>query len=301
MKTLILNSNNVVGGSGNSKFIYDFPQGGYEFKDDLIAIQEISMYFSAFNISTKYNNKSFSYIWVDGTTNVVNIPDSFLQVSDINEYLQSVMIANKHYLLTAGGSYVYLLEMVINQARYAVQLNEYLISSAIATTNGWTLPAGATWLIPNNSILPYFVFSSTNNFRNLIGYSAGQYPSGVISGAPPTQTQTPAFTSAQSQLSSVAPQITPYSSFSVLCSVVNNRAVIPSQLLYTFTPTNATFGALQVYSPTAELAWNKVEDGNYTQFTIEFRDQLGNAVEFQDPNTTITLYTKKRDDIVLKK
>lgn len=296
MKTLILNSNNVVAGSNNAKFTYNFPQGGYVFKDDLIAIQEISMYFSAFNISTNYNNKSFSYIWVDGTTNVVNIPDSFLQVSDINEYLQSVMIANKHYLLTAGGSYVYLLEMVVNQARYAVQLNEFLISSSIATTNGWTLPAGASWLIPNNSILPYFVFSSTNNFRNLIGYSAGQYPSGVIAGAPPTQTQTPSFTTAQSQLSSVAPQITPYSSFSVLCSIVNNRAVIPSQLIFTFTPTNATFGALQVYSASAELAWNKVEDGTYSQLTIEFRDQLGQAVSFQDPNTTITLYTKKRGE-----
>jgi hypothetical protein len=49
-KTLILNSSNVVSGSGNSKFVYNFPQGGYTFKDDIIAIQEIAQYFSAFNI-----------------------------------------------------------------------------------------------------------------------------------------------------------------------------------------------------------------------------------------------------------
>jgi hypothetical protein len=300
MKTLILNSNNVVFGSNNSKFTYNFPQGGYTFKDDLIAIQEIAQYFSCFNITTNYNNKSFSYIWVDGTTNVVNIPDSFLQVKDINEFLQSVMITNKHYLVTSGGDYVYLLEMVINQSRYAVQLNEYLISSAIATANSWTLPVGATWVLPTNSILPYFVFSTTNNFRNLIGYSAGQYPSGVIAGIPPAQTQTPAFTTAQSQLSSIAPQITPYSSFQVLCSIVNNRAVIPSQLIFTYTPTNATFGALQTYQPNAELAWNKIEDGTYTQLTIEFRDQLGFPVSFQDPNTTITLYTKHKEEVYNK-
>jgi len=296
MKTIILNSENVVGGSNNSKFVYNFPQGGYTFKDDLIAIQEISMYFSAFNITSRYNNNSFSYIWIDGTTWTVNIPDSFLQVKQINEYLQSVMIANKHYLEDSVGDYVYLLEIIVNQARYAVQLNEFLISTAIATTNSWTRPAGATWVLPTNPILPYFVISATNNFKDLIGYVAGQYPAGAISGIPPAQIQTPSYSVAQSQLSSIAPQITPYSSFLVFCSLVNNRAVIPSQLIYTFTPTNTTFGALQVYQPNAELGWNKIENGQYTQFSIEFRDQLGNPVAFQDPNTTITLYTKNRHE-----
>jgi hypothetical protein len=293
-KTLILNSSNVVQGSGNAKFVYNFPQGGYTFKDDVIAIQEISQYFSAFNITSFYNNNSFSYIWVDGTTHSVNIPDSFLQVKQINEFLQSVMISNKHYLIDAVGDFVYLLEMVVNQPRYAVQLNEFLISTSIATTNSWTLPAGATWVLPTNPILPYFVIPSTNNFGKLIGYNAGQYPSGSITGTPPAQVQAPAFTSAQSQLSSVAPQITPYSSFLVFCSIVNNRAVIPSQLVFTYTPTDSTFGALQVYQPNAELGWNKIEDGSYTSFVIEIRDQLGQPIQFQDPNTTITLYTKNK-------
>ena len=300
MKTIILNSGNVVNDGTNSKFLYNFPNGGYTFKDDLIAVQGISMYFSAFNITTKYNNNSFSYIWVDGTTNVVNIPDSFLQVADINAYMQSVMVANKHYLVDSAGSYVYLLELVVNQARYAVQLNSYLISSTIATANSWTLPAGATWVLPTNDILPYMVVPSTNNFGLLIGFSAGQYPAGAISGTPPAQTQSPAYASAQSILSTLAPQITPYSSFLVFCSLVNNRAVIPSQLVFSFTPTDSTFGALQVYQPQAELGWNKIENGTYNSFTIEFRDQLGQPVSFNDPNTLITLYTKNIEDALGK-
>lgn len=299
-KTLILNSENVVAGSNNSKFIYNFPQGGYTFKDDLIAVQEIAMYFSAFNITSNYQNNSFSYIWIDGTTHQINIPDSFLQVKDINAFLQSEMVANKHYLLTSSGQYVYLLEMVINQAQYAVQLNEFLISVAIATTNTWTLPAGATWVLPTNPILPYFVIPSTNKFKDLIGFSAGQYPAGTITGVPPAQVQTPAYAVSQSQLSSIAPQITPYSSFLVFCSLVNNKAVIPSQLIYSFTPTNSTFGALQVYQPNAELGWNKIENGQYNSFVIEFRDQLGRPVAFQDPNTLITLYTKNKDEHIGK-
>lgn len=301
MKTLILNAENVVEGSSNSKFVYNFPQGGYTFGDgDVIAIQEIAMYFSAFNITTAYNNNSFSYIWIDGTTNAVQIPDSFLQIDDINAFFQSVMVANKHYLINSSGQFVYLLELVVNQARYAVQLNSFVISATLATTNSWTRPAGATWVLPTNLILPYLVVPSTNSFGKLIGFSAGQYPAGAITGTPPAQVQTPAYTSAQSILSTTAPQITPYSSFLVFCSLVNNRAVIPSQLIYSFTPTNATFGALQVYQPNAELGWNKITAGQYNSFVVEFRDQLGRPVAFQDPNTLITLYTKNEKEDLAK-
>ena len=294
MKTLILNSSNVVQDGTNSRFIYTFPNGGYEFKDDFIAVQELSQYFSAFNITTQYNNKQFSYIWVDGTQVNITIPDSFLQVKDINAYMQSIMYGNKHYLNTTTGDVVYLLEMVVNQALYAVQINNYVISSTIATANSWTLPAGATWVLPTNPILPYFIVPANNNFGKLIGFNAGQYPAGTITGTPPAQVQTPAFTSAQSSLSSVAPQITPYSSFLVFCSLVNNKAVIPNQLVFSYTPTDATFGALQKYSPDAELGWNKIENGVYNSFIVEFRDQLGRPVVFKDPNTLITLLTKNK-------
>ena len=295
MKTIILNSSNITT-TTNDRFTYVFPQGGYTFKDDLIAVNSISQYFSTFNISTIYNNKSFSYIWVDGTTNVVTFPDGFYSVAQINAFLQSVMYANKHYLLTTGTQIVYLLELVINQSRYAVSLNSYLISTAIATANSWTLPAGATWVLPTNSILPYLVVSSSNNFGKLIGFTAGQYPSGSISGSPPAQTQTPSYAVAQSILSSIAPQITPYTSILVFCSLVNNRSTIPSQLLYSYTPIDATFGGLQEYAPQAELAWNEVQDGTYTQFTVELKDQLGNNIAFQDPNTLITLVTKNKSE-----
>lgn len=295
MKTLILNSSNVAEGSYNSKFVYVFPNGGYTFKDDYIAVQELAQYFSAYNITANYNNNSFSYIWIDGTVWDVAIPDSFLQVSDINAFLQSVMVANKHYLINSStGNFVYLLELVVNQSRYAVQLNNYLVSVALATTNSWVLPAGATWVLPTNPILPYLVIPASNNFGLLIGFQPGQYPAGAITGVPPAQVQAPAFTSAQTSLSTLAPQITPYSSFLVFCSLVNNKAVIPNQLIFSFTPTNATFGALQSYKPNAELAWNKVEDGVYNQFTIEFRDQLGRPVYFKDPNSLITLITKNK-------
>jgi hypothetical protein len=292
MKTLILNSSNVVAGSNNTIFRYTFPNGGYNFKDDFIGVQEVGLFFSAFNITVDYANNSFSYIWVDGTTHIVLIPDGYYSIKTLYEYLQFVMIQNTHYLVDSAGDNIFLLEMLVNETRYAVQLNEYLISTTIATTNSWTLPSGATWVLPTNPILPYFVIPNTN-FKDIIGYTAGQYPAGVISGVPPAQTQTPSFTVSQSQLSSTAPQVTPYSSFLMYCSLVNNRAVIPSQLIFSFTPSDVVFGGLSSYQ-VSELAWNKIEDGQYNEFTIEFRDQLGRQVKFQDPNTLITLITKNK-------
>ena len=75
MKTIILNSTNIVPNSGNSNFIYNFPAGGTQFKNDEIALSNISMYYSWFNINQAlYNNNVFNYIWL-GTTYVVTIPD----------------------------------------------------------------------------------------------------------------------------------------------------------------------------------------------------------------------------------
>jgi len=82
--------------------------------------------------------------------------------------------------------------------------------------------------------------------------------------------------------------------------LVNNRAVIPSQLIFSFTPTDSTFGALQTYQPNAELGWNKIENGTYNSFVIEFRDQFGGQVAFEDPNTLITLYTKNKNELNIK-
>lgn len=295
-KTIILNSSNIVAGSGNSTFLYNFPQGGVTFKDELIAVQQVSLYNSVFNITTANNNNSFSYIWVDGTTNVVNIPDSYLELSQINEYLQSVMIANRHFLTTSTGSYVYLLNIQVNPSRYAYQINSFLISATIATTNSWTIASGATWVLPTNPIMPMFVVPNTA-FQQLIGYTAGNYPNTVISGIPPAQTQTPTQISTYSALSSTSPQIIPQPSFLGLCSLVNNVYSIPSQLLYSITPTGVQFGSLYT-NQIADLAFNKITDGTYNQFTFTFVDQLGNAIVFQDPNMLILLVIKNKSEML---
>lgn len=294
-KSLILNTNNIIPNTGNSTLQYVFPQGGIAFKDDFIAIQQVSIYNSVFNVSAANNNNSFSYIWIDGTTNVVNIPDSYLELPEINAYLQSIMIANKHYLIS-GPSNVYLLNIQVNPARYSYQINSFLVSVAIATANTWTLPAGATWVLPTNAIMPMFVVPNTN-FQKLIGFTAGKYPNTVIAGVPPAQTQTPTQIATYSALSTISPQIIPQPSYLGLCSLVNNNLSIPSQLLYSITPTGVTFGSL--YSiQIADLAFNKITDGKYNQFTFNFVDSVGQPIIFQDPNMLILLVIKNKSELL---
>lgn len=293
-RTIILNQNNIIANTGNSVFEYAFPLGGIAFKDELIAIQQISLYQSVFNITATNNNNKFAYQWVDGTITQITIPDGYYELEDIMAYFRDVMTSNTHYLIS-GTSYIYLLEIVVNASKYADQINSFQISETIATDNTWTLPDGATWELPINPICPIFIVQS-NAFQQIIGYNAGNFPSGVISGVPPDQIQTPQYDSTQSFLSSTAPQIVPQPSYLCLCSLVNNRLSIPSQLIYSLTPSSSAFGT--IYSiQIADLAFNKIEDGNYVNFRFTFVDQLGKTIIFQDPNMLILLIIKNKSEL----
>jgi hypothetical protein len=293
-RTVILNQNNIVNNTGNSVFQYDFPLGGISFKDELIAVQQISLYQSVFNITQANNNNNFAYRWVDGTVIQVNIPNGYYELDDIMAFFRDTMTSNTHYLIS-GTNYIYLLEIVVNASKYADQINSFQISESIATDNTWTLPDDATWELPVNPICPIFIVNN-NNFTKVIGYNVGNYPSGVISGTAPDQIQTPQYDSTQSFLSSFAPQIIPQPSYLCLCSLVNNRLSIPSQLIYSLTPSSAPFGS--IYSiQIADLAFNKIEDGNYVNFRFTFADQLGNPIIFQDPNMLILLIIKNKSEL----
>jgi hypothetical protein len=285
MKTLILNSTNIVQNSGNSVFSYTFPIMT-KFKNAYIGIASISQYFSTFNVNkTYYNNSIYSYIWFDGVTYSVNMPNGYYDVSQLLSFLQSVMITNKHYMLTTTGQFVYFLSFNINQTYYSDQLYAYVLDTTIATSNNWTLPSGATWTIPTSQTVPQFNFGS-GNFCLLLGFQQNYI-------WPSSQT---GFTTTQSILSTQSPQITPYNSFLVFCSLVNNPSTNPSNLIYSYTPENVTFGSIQKYQAPV-IGFNHITDGNFQNFTVTIRDQNFQSVQFQDPQTTIILYIKDETDL----
>ena len=279
-KTIILNTSNIVENSNNTKLVYNFPSGGFTFKNDMIALLSLYQYFSIFNITSDYGNNSFSYTWFDGVEYSITIPDGYYEISDLNSYFQSIMIANTHYMTNSAGQFIYFLEFIVNTSRYAVQINSYPLDTTIQSTNGYILPSGASWSVPTTSTLSQFNINTTG-FGEVLGYEIGSYPSNQ------TGSTTASF------LSSVAPQITPYSSILVSCNLVNNRAVIPSNILSSYTPLGTSIGGLFKFEPNY-LQFADVEDGQYTQFVLEFRDQLSRPIIIRDPNMLMTLYTETK-------
>ena len=279
-KTIILTTANIVENSNNTKLVYNFPSGGYSFKNDMIALQSVYQYFSIFNVTSDYGNNSFSYVWVDGIEYTITIPDGYYEISDLNSYFQSIMIVNTHYMTNSAGQFIYFLEFIVNTSRYAVQINSYPLDTTIQSTNGYILPTGATWSVPATSTLSQFNVN-TSGFGEVLGYEIGSYPT----------TQVGSTTS--SFLSSKAPQITPYSSILVSCNLVNNRAVIPSNILSSYTPLGTSIGSLFTFEPNY-LQFADVDDGQYTQLVLELRDQLSRSIVIRDPNMLITLYTETK-------
>lgn len=296
MRTLILNSDNIVAGTNNSILSYEFAGGNINLKKgQKVALANLQMYYSTFNITAANNNNTFSYKWVDGITYPVLIPDGFYDISTINNYLHFVMVQNKHYLVATSGDFVYFITLGINPTRYACEVNCFGMSVALATTNGWTLPAGATWVIPNNFIVPELVVG-TNNFGLIIGFTTGTYPNAVIAGVPPAQTQTPAYTTDQQFLSTSVPQVSVVSSFILTCSLINNNYAVPNNLIYAFSP-QGTIGEQFTIAPN-QYVFIDCLPAQYNRFQVSFIDQNFRPVAIQDPNMIIQLVISDEGDYI---
>ena len=201
MRTLIVNSSNVVANTNNSVYKYNFPAGNVEFvKGQKLALGSIQMYYSTFNITSAQGNNQFSYIWVDGREITVTVPDGFYDISTLNDFLHFVMVQQGHYLLDTTGNYYYFITMVVNSSTYQIEVNTFPISLATYPVADYTIGTYATsiittsspttpvpWSRPTAQITPMFRVLA-NNFRNIIGFTAGYYPQGAtgFSSTPPT-------------------------------------------------------------------------------------------------------------------
>jgi len=294
MRTLILNSSDIVEGTNNSILSYEFAGGNINLKKgQKVALANLQMYYSTFNITAANNNNTYNYTWVDGTTNAVTMPDGFYDIDALNNYLHFTMVQNKHYLVAASSDFVYFATLGINPSRYSCEINVFGMSVALAATNVWTLPAGATWVIPTNFIVPE-INVGTNNFRLVIGFATGNYPNAAIAGVPPAQVQTPAYTTDQQFLSSSVPQVTPVSSFILTCSLVNNNYAVPNNLLYSFSP-QGTIGEQFTIAPN-QYVFIDVLPAQYNRFQVSFIDQNFRPVSIQDPNMIIQLVVSDIED-----
>jgi hypothetical protein len=286
MRTLILNSSNIVADTDNSQLQYNFPAGAIRIeKGDKVALASLQMYYSTFNLTTANGNNSFSYVWVDGTVNTVLFDDGFYDADGINDFLHYTMIQNTHYLIeTSTGDYVYFINITTNANLYAIQADCYILNTTLFPVANYTIGTGGTWSASwtGTSRVPQLRVPSTN-FRNIIGFVAGDYPTAILG-----------HTSTQSFTSSFTPQITPLSSFILTCDLVNNNYAVPNNQLYSFSP-EGTFGDQFTVAPNQYVFIN-AQAGDYAFFRMRFLDQDLKPVAIQDEQMVILLVIADKGD-----
>jgi hypothetical protein len=219
--TLVLNSSNVVG-SNNNTFQYNFIQGAFDAQNYEIAVGSLTIPYSWFNVTSFYNNQSFTivfpYLTVFYIMNIT-LPNGFYSVSDINNYVQLECIKQGLYL-TSGGLNYYYFNIVVNTSLYAVQIVLSLVPSTLPT--GFSQPATGWWStsfgLPTVARTPTFSLPATGSIGSLIGFAPG-----VILG--PSTTTSLSFTSTSTPVGSTV------NGLLMRCSLVNNGVTQPSDIL----------------------------------------------------------------------
>jgi len=296
MRSLVFTQSNIITDGQNNKLKYNFPNS-IKFENNSIAVSSVSIYYSWFNISSLYQNNTFTYTWVVGgtsTTYTIIIPDGTYEVADLNNLLQFTFISNKHYLVNASGQNVYYAEFVLNPTRYAVQINTFLFPLALPT--GFTEPAGFGGY-PTNTFNPIITIPASLNI--ILGFSVNYAtPDNTSNGysVPANQNLIAKNTATGtiSCLSTQAPNLQPNSTIYISISNVNNPYSIPSSIIYSITAQGAV-GSLITQTP-PNFAWNKMINGTYNNLTITLLGNNFAPIPINDPQMTIMLVIKDDEE-----
>lgn len=302
MRTIVLNQNNVVGDGNNNTLVYKFPNSTY-FSNSEIAIAQITMYYSWFNVTSNLSNNSFTFNWINAggtnnyTTYTIKVPDGLYEVADLNNYLQFVCLnANNlstqfitptptapFYLVDSTGDNVFYAEFIVNPTAYGIQLNTYSVPTALPA--GWSNPGGT--LLPAQTFNP--VITTPSKFNELVGFattfSSSQNQNNV--GANPGTTTAYKIGSTFSYISTLTPQVQPNPSLLVSISNIDNKYANPTSIIYSLTP-GVAIGELVVDKP-PEFNWNKLLPGTYNELRIQLLGTDLRPIQIKDPNITMLL------------
>jgi len=302
MKTIVLNQSNIVQDGNNNTLVYKFPNS-VTFSNSEIAIAQITMFYSWLNITSSYQNNSFTFNWINAagtnnyTTYTIYIPDGLYEIADLNSYLQFVCInapflsttfisptpPAPFYLVDSTGDNVFYAEFIVNQTAYGIQLNTFNVPTALPV--GWSNPAGT--LLPAQSFNP--VITTPTNFNQIIGFSSSfaSDQNQNNAGANPGTTTAYKLGSTYSYVSTVSPQVQPNPSLLVSISNVDNNFSSPSSIIYSLTPAVA-IGEIIVEKP-PEFNWNKLLRGTYNELRLQFLGTDFSQIKIKDPNITVLL------------
>jgi len=278
----------------NNKLVYKFPNS-VRFDNDYISLSQVQLYYSWFNITSLYQNNKIQYIWVSGgtsTTFTITIPDGLYEVSTLNQLLQYSFIANGHYLVSSGQN-IYYAEIVVNPARYAIQINTFLFPTSLPV--GYTNPASLVF--PTNTFNPSIILPASIN--KIFGFVAGFTTNINTSNGftPPTSDYVSKnAVGTLSYISTTSPNVQPNSSVIIALSNIDNTFAQPSGTCYTIVP-NVAIGEIINEKP-VNYIWNKLIAGTYNQISVQLLGTDLQPIIINDPSMTFVFILKNGAEMV---
>jgi hypothetical protein len=313
MRTIVLNSNNLVQDGLNNKLVYRFPNSVL-FKNTYVAVQSASLYYSWYNISASLGNNIFQFYFPDAgglmTLYTVTFPDGIYEVTDLSSYLQFFCLENGLYYTTPAGSNVFYITLAVNISLYAVQMCCYTVPSTLYNPNSYTPAFGTALSAVQHTLVPVV----GSKFCETIGWPtpAQLTDVGIATGlwtgtdweflATPSQNgilnlvpyNWNATTQVVAYSSNNSPQVNPNGSIYISLNNINNPYAIPSTTIYAITPTGTAGSAIIEKPP--QFCWNKFIDGTYNQIVLTLLGLDGTPIAIQDPQMTFLLAIKDGDE-----
>lgn len=295
VQTIVFNSSNVLTGTNNSKYRFNLAQTTFIKKGCKVAIQSVTLPYSWYNISASiFQNSKFTITFpcsvAGGSTNSisVNVPDGFYTLTQLNSYLQSIMITNGYYLVS-GSNNVYFAQFVYNTSLYKIEVDLLPVPTTLGTytygttTAGWGASSGVGSGLPATGYTPQITFPVVGGINSILGFSSNTT-------IPATQqTTTQAFTS------TTTPNLTPINSLILLCNLVNNKYSVNNQTIFALTP-NTSYGSNIVVNNSLTDSFVDIFEGYYNYIDLEFRDQNFNTMFIRDPNLCILMLIKDSEE-----
>ncbi len=270
---IILNSNNYV---SNNTYRISLPTT-VDLNTFECSLGNLQIYNSWYNISSALNNQSFTLTMPSNATLNITIPAGAYQISDLNSYIQFRLIQAGYYITnTVSGQNTYYCNLQVSPTTYSIQFITYPIPTSLPagfTSGGMTFPGSA------NQHMQMTILS-TNNFKDILGYNIGTYPTVATN------------VGIQTKESNYIPNVSPISAIQMRLSCLSNPFSSNNQLLHVFTTQGAAIGESINASPNYEQFVPC--SGSHQDLTVSFYDQLGRVVEILDKNLVIKLVFRQR-------
>lgn len=275
----------IVSGSPNVKFTAPntftmrLPASGLRTSSSMeVALKQMTIYYSWPNISALKGNNLLRYIWPLSTgpqTFDVVLSDGIYQFSEMQDYLQQVMMSRNHYLIDSSGQPVFYIQLVVNTVLYCLSLTCSPLPASLPT--GWSYPAG--WAAVSG-VTPQLVVPA--GWSNVSGFPVGTYP--------------PVAQASVYQTNSInVPQITDATSLNVTSNLVDNGrfSLSPNVLTSFVVPTAQSPGTLINLQPSL-VDWLPVsKETTFTEISISLTDQLMKPIQIKDPSGFVCILNIK--------